>query len=120
MSCCSTSRGCGSADIDAGYYAAIYGEPDCPSWTCAELYRSQDDGVTYARVVRTDVEATVGEILALTGPATDPTLPGDSPAYDDANSITVDLFAGTLASINDAGIDAGRTWRRSASMAAGC
>ena len=28
-------------------------------------------------------EATVGEIDDITGPPTDPTLPGDSPAYDD-------------------------------------
>ena len=72
-----------AAHIDAGYYAAIYSTcPECDSWACAELYRSNDGGVTYGRVARTNDETTVGEIDAITGPATDPTLPGDSPAYD--------------------------------------
>ena len=65
------------------------------------------------------IETTVGEIVTITGPATDPTLPGDSPAYDDANSITVELFEGELASITDAQIDAARISRRSASTVGG-
>ena len=93
-------------DIDAGYYVALYGL--CSSWACAEVYRSSDGGLTYGRVARTNLETTVGEILAISGPATDPTLPGDSPAYDDANSITVTLFEGELASITDAQIAAGQ------------
>jgi hypothetical protein len=94
-------------DTDAGYYAAIYGL--CPDfWSCAELYRSNDGGTTFGRVGRTDLETTVGEILTITGPATDPTLPGESPAYDTTTSITVELFEGTLSSISDAQIAAGQ------------
>ena len=94
------------ADIDAGYYLAIYGE--CPdAWECAELYRSSDGGLTYGRVARTNSQTPVGQILDITGPATDPTLPGDSPPYDAANSITVTLYTGELASVTDAQIDAG-------------
>ena len=88
-----------STHIDAGYYAAIYGL--CDSWKCAELYRSNDGGLTYTRVGRTDIETTVGEITDISGPATDPTLPGESPAYDAFNTITVSLFEGELASITD-------------------
>ena len=95
--------------IDAGYYAAIYSTcPAADSWACAELYRSNDGGVTYGRVARTNAETTVGEIDSITGPATDPTLPGESPAYDTTSTITVTLFEGTLASITDAQIAAGQ------------
>ena len=94
--------------IDAGYYAAIYNTCGDDGWECAELYRSNDGGLTFGRVARTNGETTVGEIDAITGPATDPTLPGDSPAYDDTSSITVTLFEGTLASITDAQIAAGQ------------
>ena len=91
---------------DAGYYAAIYGL--CPeTWTCAELYRSNDGGATFGRVARTDRQATVGEIDDITGPPTDVALLGESPQYDESNSITVTLFTGTLSSITDAQIDAG-------------
>jgi hypothetical protein len=94
-----------NVDIDAGYYVAIYGL--CESWECAELWRSSDEGVTYGRVARTNDEVTVGEILDMTGPPTDPILPGDSPDYDTANFITVQLFEGTLGSVTDAQILAG-------------
>jgi Putative phage tail protein/Protein of unknown function (DUF2793) len=95
------------SDTDAGYYAAIYGL--CPDfWRCAELYRSNDGGATYQRVARTDFETTVGEIVSITGPDTDPVLPGESPAYDAGNSITVTLFEGTLASVSDEQIAAGQ------------
>ena len=94
--------------IDAGYYAAIYNTCGDDGWECAELYRSNDGGLTYGRVARTNGETTVGEIDSITGPATDPTLPGDSPAYDTTSSITVTLFEGTLASITDAQIAAGQ------------
>lgn len=77
-------------DIDAGYYAAIYGL--CDSWNCAELYRSNDGGLTYGRVARTDIEATVGAISDLaTG--------GD---------FTVTLFNGELSSVTHTQIDAGQ------------
>jgi Putative phage tail protein/Protein of unknown function (DUF2793) len=92
--------------VDAGYYVALYGE--CDSWACAEVQRSNDGGLTYGRVARTDLETTVGEIVTITGPATDPTLPGDSPAYDDTTFITVQLFEGTLSSITDEQIAAGQ------------
>jgi len=91
---------------DAGYYVALYGT--CDSWACAEVYRSNDGGLSYGRVARTDLETTVGEIVSITGPATDPTLPGDSPPYDTTTSITVTLFEGTLASITDEQIAAGQ------------
>ena len=94
--------------IDAGYYAAIYNTCGDDGWECAELYRSNDGGLTYGRVARTNGETTVGEIDSITGPATDPTLPGDSPAYDDSSAITVTLFEGTLGSITDAQIAAGQ------------
>ena len=94
--------------IDAGYYAAIYSTCGDVGWECAELYRSNDGGLTYGRVARTNGEVTVGEINSITGPATDPTLPGDSPAYDTSSAITVTLFEGTLASITDAQIAAGQ------------
>ena len=94
--------------IDAGYYAAIYNTCGDDGWECAELYRSNDGGLTYGRVARTNGETTVGEIVTISGPATDPTLPGDSPAYDTTSAITVTLFEGTLASITDAQIAAGQ------------
>ena len=98
-----------SHSADAGYYAAIYSTcPAADSWACAELYRSNDGGVTFGRVARTNDETTVGEIDTITGPATDPTLPGDSPPYDTTSSITVTLFEGTLSSITDAQIAAGQ------------
>ena len=95
------------ADIDAGYYVAIYGL--CPeTWTCGELYRSSDGGLTYGRVARTNDQTVVGQIVSITGPSTDPVLPGESPQYDTTNAITVNLFQGALASITDAQIAAGQ------------
>ena len=94
---------------DAGYYAAIYSTcPAADSWACAELYRSNDGGGTFGRVARTNDETTVGEIDDITGPPTDVALPGESPQYDESNSITVSLYEGELASITDAQIDAGQ------------
>ncbi len=90
------------ADIDAGYYVAIYGE--CESWECAELYRSSDGGVTYGRAARTNDETTVGEIDSITGPSTGG---ADTSGYDGDSTITVTLFEGTLESVTDAQIDAG-------------
>jgi hypothetical protein len=91
---------------EAWIYAAIYGT--CANfWNSAALYRSDDGGETYAQIARAEQETTVGTILDMTGPDTDPTLPGDSPPYDSSNSITVNLLEGTLASVSDAGIDAG-------------
>jgi hypothetical protein len=91
---------------EAWIYGAVYGT--CPDfWNCAALYRSDDGGDTYVQVARTDAETTVGRIIDITGPATDPTLPGDSPPYDTTNTITVSLFEGTLGSVSDESIAAG-------------
>ena len=106
--CCSTSRACARSTSMPAITPRSMASRTVRVWTCAELYRSSDGGVTFGRVARTDLESTVGEITDITGPATDPTLPGDSPPYDSANSITVSLFEGTLASITDAQIDAGQ------------
>ena len=61
--------------IDAGYYAAIYSTCGDVGWECAELFRSNDGGLTYGRIARANGEVTVGEIDSITGPATEPTLP---------------------------------------------
>jgi hypothetical protein len=92
--------------VDAGFYAAVYGT--CQGWACAELYRSNDGGVTFARVARVDEETTVGEITAITGPPTNPAMPGESPQYDSSDSITVQLFEGELGTITDAQLAAGQ------------
>ena len=86
--------------------AAVYGL--CESWACAELYVSDDGGVTYGRITTFDNEATVGEIADISGPPTDPAMPGDSPQYDSGDAISVTLFNGELASITDAQIAAGQ------------
>lgn len=92
---------------EAWIYAALYGL--CPDfWSCAELYRSNDSGVTYQRIARADTETTVGTIDSITGPPTDVTLPGDSPPYDTTSAITVTLAEGTLSSVTDAQIAAGQ------------
>lgn len=87
-------------------YAAIYGQ--CSNFDCAALYRSSDGGESYAQVATTDAEATVGDIIDITGPPTDPAMPGESPQFDSSDSITVQMLNGELSSITDAQLAAGQ------------
>lgn len=92
-------------DVDCGYYAAVYGL--CTSWTCAAIYRSSDGGVTYGRVARTDVQATVGTATFTDVPDEESSLLDSPISYDTVNTISVTLGYGTLASVTDDQIEAG-------------
>ena len=107
--CCSTCRACSSIAHrcrllrrDLRHRAATRGRArSCIAPTTAAS--------TYgARGAHRSSRRRSARSSTITGPPTDPTLPGDSPAYDTSNSITVTLFEGTLASITDAQIDAGQ------------
>ncbi len=95
-------------DTDCGFYAAIYGT--CASWTCAALYRSNDDGASYGRVARTERQAIVGTITDISGFDTgESVLDTSVPNYDTSNEITIsmDTIGGDLSSVSDALIVAG-------------
>lgn len=84
-----------SDENDAGFYVAAYGTGD--RWRGASLYESLDAGANYSRVLSVSSASTMGTL--------DSALPvGPHHIWDDANTLTVTLAAGTLESRTEAAV----------------
>lgn len=84
-----------SDEDDAGFYVAAYGTGD--RWRGASLYESMDAGANYSRVLSVSTASTMGTI--------DSALPaGPHHIWDEFNTLTVTLRAGTLESRTEAAV----------------
>ncbi len=84
-----------SNEDDAGFYVAAYGTGD--RWRGASLYESMDAGANYSRVLSVSSASTMGTI--------DSALPvGPHHIWDEFNTLTVTLGAGTLESRTEAAV----------------
>ena len=84
-----------SEQDDPGFYVAAYGTGD--RWRGASLYESMDAGANYSRVLSVSTASTMGTI--------DSALPeGPHHIWDEFNTLTVTLRAGTLESRTEAAV----------------